>query len=225
MKKIFSFTLAIALILISCSLTTKQSEQREEPVVQFVDSTKIGIKGKHKIDIRMFENDSSYIQIQLYQKEGKSWRKIQNNRYPCTQLFIEPEILDYNNDGFNDISWISLAAARGANEVRTLCIYDKEKKQMIYIRNSEAYPNISYNADLDCLDAHAFYGGSTTSFLRLQGDSLFRFAGVFLFDKEREVIIYDDVGQETKLFHDTLGDPEEVYTRFLHFDPKIIFKE
>lgn len=225
MKKTFSFVLAIILIFTCCSSATKQGNPIEEPVAQLVDSTHIGVKGMHKIDIQMFQNDTSYIKLRFFQKENKEWKEVQNSHYPCTQLFVEPEILDYNNDGFNDISWISLAAARTANEVRTLCIYDKEKEQMVYIRNSEEYPNISYNTELDCLDSHAIYGGSTTYFLRLQGDSLFRFAEVSLFDKEREVNIYDDAGIQTMLLHDTLGDPEEVYTRFLHFDPKIIFKE
>lgn len=225
MKKIFSFTLAIALILIASSSTTKQSKQREEPAPDFVDSTQIGAKGMHKIDIQQFQEDSyAYIQIRFYQKRNKDWVETQNNRFHCL-YFFDPQILDYNNDGFNDISWISEIAMRGANELRTLCIYDKEKEQMVYIRNSQDYPNISYNTELDCLDSHAFYGGSTTYFLRLQGDSLFRFAEVSLFDKEREVNIYDDAGIQTNLLHDTLGDPEEVYTRFLHFDPKIIFKE
>ena len=66
---------------------------------------------------------------------------------------FEPNISDFNNDNFKDITFISGSAARGANEVRRLFIYDNQNRELISIVNSQNYPNMQYNKELNCIDA------------------------------------------------------------------------
>ncbi len=51
------------------------------------------------------------------------------------------QLEDFNNDGIKDMTYVSAVAARGANEVRRLFIYDKKRDELVYIKNSEDYPN------------------------------------------------------------------------------------
>jgi hypothetical protein len=53
-------------------------------------------------------------------------------------------LADFNNDGFKDVTYMSAEAARGANEIRRLFMYNREKDQLVYIKNSDQYPNLEY---------------------------------------------------------------------------------
>jgi len=95
---------------------------------------------------------------------------------------LQAELADFNNDGYKDVTFVSATAAMGANEIRRLFIYDAVSDSLKFIRNSMDYPNLRYNPKLDCIDGFRVYGGSSTDFLRLQGDSLFMFATVALYE-------------------------------------------
>ena len=145
MKKCILF---IFIILLSCSTRQDKKDtqltQKEKLVIAcndsvnhdteiietFTDSIKIGEKGKSKIEIikhRVFEN--TYVIVKFYTKGQTSWFIQNTYLYECDALMdLEPNISDFNNDKFNDITFISLTAARSANEVRRLFIYDYEKK-------------------------------------------------------------------------------------------------
>ena len=124
---------------------------------------------------------------------------------------------DFNNDGFYDLTYRSVEAAQGANDVRKLFIYDRKRDQLVYITNSEQYPNLSYNKKLDCLDAWSVYGATTTHFLRLDYDMLKPFATVST-GLERVVTTIDKNGTERVLSRKKMRD-EDIYTRYSTFDP------
>lgn len=208
------------------SLIIKQKEDtlNTQILEAFVDSLNIGEKGKCKIELikhRVF--DDNYVIIKFYIKgrntikDPETWMVQNNYCYETTALMeFEPNISDFNNDNFNDITFISGTAARGANEVRRLFIYDYQKQDLISIVNSQDYPNMLYNKELDCIDAFLVYGGCSTVFLNIQGDSLKEFASVELFDG-LTVTTYDKKGKEKIIFKDTAN--KAGYIRYKNFRP------
>jgi hypothetical protein len=128
----------------------------------------------------------------------------------------DPEYGDFNHDGYNDLTMVSATAARGANVVMKLFIFDDERVELVEMKNSQNYPNLRYNRELDCIDAFLVYGGSSTCFLRIRGDSLFEFASVDCFDG-LTVKEYGINGQERVLLSDTFF--KEVYVRFSNYKP------
>ena len=195
-------------------------EQNAGIIETFSDSLNIGEKGKCKIEIikhRVF--DDTYLIVKFYTKGPEYWYLQNTYLYESTALMgLNPDISDFNNDKLNDITIISGTAARGANEVRRLFIYDEEKKQLISIVNSEYYPNMQYNSELDCIDALFFHGGSSTVFARIKGDSLIEFASVHS-NNNRIVYEIDKFGKEKLIRRDTIIDYDNVYVRYKNYKP------
>ncbi|MDD4990587.1 MAG: hypothetical protein PHR83_00010 [Paludibacter sp.] len=235
MKKCIIF---IFITLLSCStrhdkkdtqLTQKEkrvkvyndSKNRDTEIIEtFTDSTKIGEKGKSKIEIikhRVF--DGTYVIVNFYTKGPNCWYIKNTYLYECDAILgLEPNISDFNNDKFNDLTFISAEAARGSNEVRRLFIYDDAKKKLISIVNSEEFPNMQYNDELDCIDAFLVTGGTTTVFARLKGDSLIEFAGVDNSDY-RLVYVIDKKGEIKYIKRDKITDDMGVYVRYKNYKP------
>lgn len=197
---------------------------KTEIIDTFADSLNIGEKGKCKIELIKFRvYDDIYVIIKFYIKgrntikDPETWMVQNNYCYETTALMgFEPNISDFNNDNFNDVTFISGTAARGANEVRRLFIYDYQKQELISIVNSQDYPNMLYNKELDCIDAFLVYGGCSTVFLNIKGDSLKEFASVELSDG-LTVYTYDKNGKEKIIMRDKKYEPG--YIRFKNFKP------
>ncbi len=195
----------------------------------FVDSSNIGEKGRCKVElIKLRVYDDNYVIIKFYIKRRntikapETWMVQNNYCYETYALMdFEPNISDFNNDNFNDITFISGIAARGANEVRRLFIYDDQNQELISIVNSEEYPNLLYNKELDCIDAFMVYGGCSTVFLNIKGDSLKEFASVELFDG-LTVSTYDKNGKEKIILKDKTYKPD--YIRFKNFKPLEVYE-
>ena len=98
-----------------------------------------------------------------------------------------------------------------------LLIYNKERDELVHIRNSEDYPNLEYNKQLDCVDAWLFHGASTTVFLRIEGDMLRRFTSVDT-GAERLVKVFDKDGKERVLSRRKMKE-DDIYMRYSSFDP------
>lgn len=184
-----------------------------EIIERFVDSTRIGEKGSSKIEIikhRVFEDN--YIIVKFYKKRDAKWKIINTYWYECDIFLpdLNSSISDFNNDQFNDVTFISATAARGANEVRRLFIYDKEKQELISIVNSEDFPNMSYNKELDCIEAFLVHGGSTTLFANIKQDSLKEFAGL---DNEdyTSVFIVNNKGDREYVGKDSITNMKKVH--------------
>lgn len=195
-----------------------------EIIETFVDSLNIGEKGRCKVElIKHSVYDDIFVIIKFYikgrytTKDPEVWMNTNTYSYETNALIgFEPNISDFNNDNFNDITFISGTAARGANEVRRLLVYDSQNRELISLVNSQDYPNMLYNKELDCIDAFLVYGGCSTVFLKIDGDSLKKFASVELFDG-LTVSTYDKNGKEKIILTDKTN--EASYIRYKNFKP------
>lgn len=197
-------------VLVNKSLSNKAEEH-------YVDST-IGVRGRYKIDLKKFRTDSIYVEIKLYKKDSSKWKLVQNfNFLKDGILACDIEIKDYNNDGLNDCTFKSAIAARGANEIKKLFIFNEKEGKLTFIKNSEDFPNLQYNEDLNCIDAFRVFGGTQSVFAKIEGDSLKEFASVELFDKKITIITTAPDGSENIIRNETYkGD---TYKRFKNFSP------
>lgn len=184
----------------------------------FIDSSTIGRKNQNKVEVYNYsKTDSTYIDIKFYSKQLNNWKLNQTIHFVKDDITgCDTRLSDFNNDGLNDMTIVSALAARGANEVRRLFIYDKVTDKLIEMKNSENYPNMLYNGDLNCIDAFLVYGGSSTVFLKISGDSLMEFARVEAMDGIT-VWEYDKKGKEKIIFQDTTN--KTTYIRFKNYKP------
>lgn len=229
--------LIILIFILSCTASPTDNEIKDvsiadttntntEIIETFVDSLNIGEKGKNKVELikhRVF--DDTYVIVKFYRKATVPNRWYNANTYivQCNAMQgLLPNITDFNNDNFNDITFISAQAARGANEVRRLFVYDDYERALISIVNSEDYPNMLYNKELNCIDAFLFHGGTSTVFARLKGDSLKEFASVHN-DSHRTVYEVDKFGKDKLLRRDKIN-PEDVYIRYINYKPLKAYK-
>lgn len=198
--------------------TVKKNLVEFEIYETFIDSFNIGRKGKCKVEIvKLFEFGEKHTNIDFYTKNNSKW--IIQNHYSFINDAItglDTNISDFNNDKFNDMTFVSATAARGANEVRRLFIYNDQKQKLISIVNSEDYPNMLYNKQLDCIDAFLVYGGCSTVFLKIASDSLQKFARVESFE-DLTVSTYNKKGLE-KIILKKIG-VNESYVRYKNFRP------
>ncbi|MFD1605081.1 XAC2610-related protein [Flavobacterium artemisiae] len=199
---------------------TAESKEVYSYTETFADSTKIALPGKYKIEIEQTENDTLMtVYFKLFQKENNKWKLTQN--YALSKESAIPlltEIKDFNNDGLNDFTINYFAAARGANEIRKLFIFSKKENKFIEIKNSDDYPNLAYNEKLNCIDALSVYGGTTTTFLKLNKNTLTEFAKVDFDDgKVESYLIRNNV--ETKLHSETYKGSSDFMIRFINYDP------
>lgn len=200
---------------------TKPVESKTElPVPEIlIDSLNIAKKGEYKIILKQIRTiDSVYVEFQLFKKAKSKWEHLQYFRIKKDDVTgLEAEFSDFNNDSYNDLTFQRGVAARGANELRSLFIFDKEEERLIHIKNSNSYPNLRYNKELDCIDAWLVYGGSTTLFLKIDADTLREFAGVSLFHT-MDVYTIDINGKKKMLSQEPIKD-SVVYRRYSNYKP------
>ena len=220
----------IAFLMLSCrsgtaevmtSPTVSTELRRGELLETFSDDAGIGVPGRNKIELRSYSasQGSSFVEIKFYSRtEDNAWGLKQSFEFEKNSLiYCDPHLKDFNNDGLKDLTYISNVAARGANEVRRLFIYDKERDELLLIKNSDDYPNLEYNEKLDCVDAWLFHGATTTVFLKIEGDMLRKFASVDT-GAERIVTVLDKDGKERILSRRKMNE-DEIYMRYSSFDP------
>lgn len=220
----------LLLLIISCnnkSQTTQKALKQTEININdsvteiYIDSNTIGIKGLHKLEVKRIKGkDSIYAAILFSEKINNNWKIKQH--FICEKDGVTgcfPIIKDYNNDGYYDFSYVSGIAARGANEIRTLFIFEKDS--LMLIRNSALYPNIKYNVDIDCIEATAYYGGYTCYFLKLKQDSLALFASVDHFEDIREVNLYDANEKQISIKRDSFNMRKKGFTFYKSLVPLV----
>ena len=154
-------------------------------------------KGKTKVEFEKFrhiKNGDVFVTLNVYDLKD-IWVESKGSMFDTRELkntfkFIKDgvtgldvQIGDFNNDGFNDVTYQSGIAGRGGNIVMTLFVYDPENKDFIHIKNSESYPNLTYNPKLNCINSLILTGSTITSFLTIRKDSLQEFARVDVSDK------------------------------------------
>lgn len=186
---------------------------------RFSDEHRIGKRRANRIELSTYEKDKKlFVKVKFYTKSQAQW--IQKNEVDVEKvggLSLEPEIKDFNGDGFYDITFISGIAARGANDVRDLFIYDSLKDELVHIKNSGDYPNLQYNPLLKCLDAWIFTGSTMTVFLKLKGDKLIKFASIEDRMTERVIYVTDRNGKERLLRREKRKD--DGFDRYINFNP------
>jgi hypothetical protein len=205
---------------------------KTEILETFVDSINIGEKGKCKIELIKHRVYADYFVILKFYVKGRyttkdpeTWMKTNTYCYETnTMLGFEPNISDFNNDNLNDITFISGSAVRGANEIRRLLVYDNKNEELISIVNSQSFPNMQYNKELNCIDAFIITGGTSTHFVRIKNDSLIEFASVHN-DNNRTIYEIDKFGREKLLRKDTIIGNENIYVRYRNYKPLKEYKE
>jgi hypothetical protein len=195
-----------------------------QPEEFYVDSLTIGRKSFNKIEISKYRAvDSTYVVIKFYSKQHYRWNL--KNEFVFEKdgvVDCDPQFTDFNNDHLNDMTYVSAVAARGANEMRRLFIYDVRDDKLVSMKNSLDYPNMLYNKKLNCIDAFLVYAGSSTVFLKISGDSLRPFAEVELFDG-LTVTTYDKEGKRKIILSDTTN--KAGYIRYQTFNPPKPYKQ
>jgi len=215
-------TLLISIFLLAIIINVKADSFLKDTVQLeefFADSVNIGRKKYNKIELSRYRNsDSSWVIIKFYSKsKEKRWILKQVFRFEKDDIRgCEMELSDFNIDGLKDMTYISDVAARGANEVRRLFIYDKSRDKLLYMKNSEDYPNMLYNKKLNCIDAFLVYGGCSTVFLRIKGDSLVEFAAV---EADNDLRVYEIDNKGNRKLISEKKDTKLHYIRFTNYKP------
>lgn len=207
-------------------------------VEKFVDSLNIGARGKSKVEIENFRNndeESNLIIVNFYKQDsiwdhqkqknvGNYWKKIDRFYFDKDGVTgIDAEILDFNNDGFNDITYQSGIAARGGNVIKTLFIYHPREKRFIHVKNSDDFPNIFYNQDLDCINSFVFTGSTTTVFAKLENDSLKEFASV---DFAKTITVYkNEIDGKSKLIDEKSTKGYDAFIPFKNYKPLVQYRK
>lgn len=221
------------LLFFSCSGNPKPDKEGYFSEEKFVDSLNAGTKGKTKVEFEKYRhtgNGDVFVSINFY-KSKKKWVKGQEtdvDLWFLTNSFkfdkdgitgLDVQISDFNNDGFNDVTYQSGVAGRGGNIVMTLFVYNPKNKDFIHIKNSDNYPNLSFNSKLNCINSLILTGSTTTAFLKIKKDSLYEFARVDVSDK---IVVEekDSTGKfkiiEEKIFK---GNDEDFYKTFRNYKP------
>lgn len=218
MKSYFLIILLIFFLRCNRKPSTVKTDNLNLPEEIYHDSLNIGVKGKYRYELKKYRKDSTYVVLHFFERRKGKWIQKQYFKFHKDGILdCDPSVEDLNNDGFNDFSYRSAAAARSANEIRKLFIFNHKTGTFIYIKNSEEYPNIKYNEKLKCLDAFSVYAGTTSSFLKINKDSLKEFAAVDLFDNTITVREINDSGVEKIICKDKAEDC--CYIRYKNFQP------
>ncbi|AYN00298.1 XAC2610-related protein [Chryseobacterium sp. 3008163] len=196
--KLLVIPIVLLFMIFSCTKNKEHNTNAYFLAEKFTDSLNIGEIGKTKVEIENFRNnltEDNLIVLKFFKKYS-FWdynkRKSVENIWRETSRFyfdkdgvsgIDAEISDFNNDGYKDFLYVSGIAARGGNVIKTLFIYDSKNKAFVHIKNSDKYPNLSFNSKLKCINSIILTGSVTTHFLRLKQDSLIEFARVDVSDK------------------------------------------
>lgn len=204
----------------SLPIPTEHDDSSNKIDESFTDDSRIGRSRKNKVEVHCFERgDGMIAEIKFFSrsKSGK-WEQKQSFEFEKDNLTpCNPKVRDFNGDGFKDLTYVSDVAARGANEVRKLFRYDKKRNELVYVLNSEDYPNFAYNRKLKCLDAMLFHGATTTVFLKLEGDMLREFASVDT-GLQLVVTVTDTSGKERVIRRQKMNE-DDIYTRYSNFNP------
>nr|WP_199161841.1 hypothetical protein [Elizabethkingia sp. ASV34] len=147
----------------------------------FSDSKTLIKPRKYKINITQKSSKTgSVVVLNLFRKSGNKWSIIQSGSFKKQTdfpLFVTTDE-DLNNDGYNDLKISYAQAARGANEIEKLFIFNPKTQKLTEILNSQEYPNLHYNARRNCITSYMFYGGNATYFLHIKQNKLEGFGKV-----------------------------------------------
>lgn len=200
------------------------TEKYEYQPEYFEDSRRIGRRKQNRVEIDAEKRDGKIVvKLKFYKKANGNWN-LKNEFYfeKLGELSLEPNIGDFNGDGFKDITFVANIAARGANQVRELLIFDPQKDELIHIKNSQEYPNLKFNPLLKCVDSLIFTGSTETAFLRIKADKLVQFASVSDVGMEIIVAVIDQNGEEKVIRREKRKD--DGFYRYINYNPVMKYK-
>ncbi|RYD90884.1 MAG: hypothetical protein EOP50_15215, partial [Sphingobacteriales bacterium] len=108
-------------------------EQPNDTLEFFVDSTTIGRAGSSKVELTCFRDGDTMIRtsVRFYEKEKTTWRLHSSFKDENWMGSIEPEVTDFNNDGFKDLVYSKGTGARGGNVINNLLLFDKKGDSLV----------------------------------------------------------------------------------------------
>lgn len=233
MKNLEIFYIFLIIIVFnSCSEEKKKNFNDYVSLEKFSDSLTVGEKGKTKVEIQNFRheiNGNNIVKINFYtlkkiwveSKDGyfHYWKETNNFHFDKDGVTgIDVETSDFNDDGYKDFTYQSGIAGRGGNLIRKLFVYNPESKRFVCIKNSDNYPNLSYNSKLRCISSFILTGSVTTSFLEIKGDSLNEFAKINVSDK---IVVEekDSSGKFRIIQEEKIDAKEDIYRAFTNYKP------
>jgi len=197
------------------------NKQKIDTIASFIDSTEIGIPKRNKVWLVKVVIDDSIPKayVHWYSKEDIKWKltySFEDEHWSGD--IIEPETVDFNNDGCKDFKYLKGTGARGGNGIYNLFIYDKKGDSLIYIVNSNDYPNLYYNKETKSINSYILTGGNETVFMRLDSNMLTPFASIDQYGKQITVTEYDKNGKLNVITIDTTNKYEE-FASFINYKP------
>lgn len=176
--------------------------------------------GANKVVVKDVYNEKGHCaEVSVFQSRNGSWELASRIEIESeTEYALRPQIGDFNNDWHNDLTLQVAEAARGSNELRKLLLFDPENATFIPVQGSENHPNLQYNKKLNCLDSWAFFSGTATRFLRIQGDSLVKFAQVEDYEDVQYVYVRNEQGEMVLIAENKLNSPG-TFNRYINYDP------
>ncbi|WP_300670236.1 hypothetical protein [Soonwooa sp.] len=186
---------------------------------KFSDSKSVIKNNQYKLDVvQKSQNDDALVSFSLFKKENKKWTKLQDYHFKKQNFSLSVDTSeDLNNDGYNDVKISFAQAARGANEVNRLFVFDPKTQKLIDVENSADYPNLHYNKKRNCVTSDIFYGGSATYFLKIKKNKLEPFGKVEYYDDS--ISSYKIVGGKEILLKKEAYHSDDGATFFSNFDP------
>lgn len=186
---------------------------------KFSDSKTVIKNNQYKLDVvQKNQKENAIVNFSLFKKENKKWIKLQDYHFTKQNFSLTVDTSeDLNNDGYKDVKISFAQAARGANEVNRLFIFDPKTQKLIDMENSADYPNLHYNKKRDCVTSDIFYGGSATYFLKIKKNKLEPFGKVEYYDDS--ISSYKIVNGEKILLKKIPYKTEDAGVFFSNFDP------
>ena len=196
-------------------------QQKTDTISVFVDSINIAVPKRSKIWLASILIDDSIPKtfVRFYSKGNNTWKmnySFEDEHWSGDVM--NPDIADFNNDGYRDFKHLKGTGARGGNGIYNLFIYDKKGDSLAYVLNSNEYPNLYYNKEINSINSYILTGGNETVFMRLDCNKLKPFASIFQSDKEVTVTEYDNGGKSKVIKVDTSNKYEE-FSRFTNYKP------
>ncbi|SKB66163.1 hypothetical protein SAMN05660477_00567 [Soonwooa buanensis] len=186
---------------------------------KFSDSKTVIKNNQYKLDVVQKNlNEEALVSFSLFKKINKKWIKLQDYRFKKQNFFLSVDTSeDLNNDGYKDVKISFAQAARGANEINRLFVFDPKSQKLIDMENSADYPNLHYNEKKDCVTSDIFYGGSATYFLKIKKNKLEPFGKVEFYNDS--ISSYKIVQGKEILLKKQAYDSDQGATFFSNFDP------
>lgn len=164
-----------------------------DTIATLIDSVNVGNKRKNKVCALLLQAKDSVPQIQLlfYAKDKQGWKlsfSFKEDYWHPSQLF-KLQFFDFNSDGYKDILYSKGTGVRGGNSIRSMFIYDNKGDSLVYIINSDDYPNLHYNKKTNSINSIILTGSTETFFMRLCENELKPFAKIL--QEGQKIVVYE----------------------------------